>query len=58
MNMMNVVTSYLYGSLDSDIVMKLPKEFNRPVTNNFGYRESYSIKLNKSLYELKQFEHK
>lgn len=50
---MNVVTTYLYDSFDSDIYMKLSEGFNVFDAYNFGSRESYSIKLNKSLYELK-----
>ncbi|KAK2374513.1 hypothetical protein QL285_075470 [Trifolium repens] len=51
---MDVVTAYLYGSLDSDIYMKLPEGFNFPNANSLESREGYSIKLNKSLYGLKQ----
>nr|KYP58720.1 Retrovirus-related Pol polyprotein from transposon TNT 1-94 [Cajanus cajan] len=49
---MDVVTAYLYGSLDADIYMKLPEGFNLP--DDAISREDYSIKLNKSLYGLKQ----
>nr|KYP62622.1 Retrovirus-related Pol polyprotein from transposon TNT 1-94 [Cajanus cajan] len=49
---MDVVTTYLYGSLDANIYMKLPEGFNLP--NDAIFREDYSIKLNKSLYGLKQ----
>ena len=52
MHLMDVVTTYLYGSLDSDIYMKLPEGFQLP--ENSGSRDEYSIKLNKSLYGLKQ----
>ena len=48
---MDVVTTYLYGSLDSDIYMKLPEGFKLP---GVGSIEQYSIKLNTSLYGLKQ----
>jgi hypothetical protein len=51
LRLMDVVTTYLYGSLDSDIYMKLPEGFKLP---GAGSREQYSIKLNKSLYGLKQ----
>ena len=54
LHMMDVVTAYLYGSLDSDIYMKIPEGFNLPDANSSGSREDYSIKLNKSLYGLKQ----
>ena len=50
--LMDVVTAYLYESLDSDIFMKIPEglkmdEFKKP-------RHIYSIKLQRSLYGLKQ----
>jgi hypothetical protein len=51
LHLMDVVTAYLYGSLDSDIYMKLSEGFKLPEA---GSREQYSIKLNKSLYGLKQ----
>jgi len=54
LHMLDVVTVYLYGSLDSDIYMKLLKGFNLPEANSSGSREDYSTKLNKSLYGLKQ----
>ena len=52
---MNVVTTELYDSLDSDIYIKLLKAFNILEKHNFGSRENDFIKLNKSLYGLKQF---
>ena len=52
---MGVVTTYLYGSLDNDIYMKIPKGFKMPEACNLGSREHYSVKLNKSLYRLKQY---
>ena len=52
--MLYVVTTYLYGSLDNDIFMKLPEGFNLPEANSSVTQEDYSIKLNKSLYGLKQ----
>lgn len=50
--LMDIVTAYLYGSLDSEIFMKIPEglkmdEFKKP-------RHIYSIKLQRSLYGLKQ----
>ena len=51
LRLMDVVTIYLYGSLDSDIYMKLPEGFK---LSGASSREQYSIKLNKSLYGLKQ----
>ena len=57
LHMMDVFTTYLYGSLDSDIYMKLPKGFDFTDANSSGSRDDYSIKLNKSLYGLKQSGH-
>ena len=54
MCLMDVVTTYLYGPLDCDIYMKIPKGLKLPATHNSGPRELYSIKLCRSLYELKQ----
>ena len=50
LRLMDIVTTYLYGSLDGDIYMKLPEGFKLPGACS---REQYSIKLNKSLYGLK-----
>ena len=52
MQLMDVVTAYLYGSLDSDIYMKIPDGYPVPETNNC--RQLFSIKLQRSLYGLKQ----
>ena len=52
MQLMDVVTAYLYGSLDSDIYIKVPNgiQILNPNTN----RNMYCVKLQKSLYGLKQ----
>ena len=52
MHLMNVVTAYLYGSLDSDIHMKIPKGYKMPET--YTPCNLFSIKLQRSLYGLKQ----
>ena len=53
MKLMDVVTAYLYGNLDSDIYMKVPECI--PVPNQVRVnRNLYSVKLRKSLYEVKQ----
>src|SRR3954466_11965439 len=52
MQLMDVVTAYLYGSLDSDIYMKVPGGISVP--NASAKRNIYCVKLNKSLYGLKQ----
>ncbi|KAL8155915.1 hypothetical protein AgCh_001101 [Apium graveolens] len=49
--LMDVVTAYLYGSLDSDIYMKIPEGLNIEDTKP---RHLYSVKLQRSLYGLKQ----
>ena len=52
MHLMDVVTAYLYGSLDSDIYMKVYKGLN--ILNKNHSRNMYCVKLHKSLYGLKQ----
>ena len=52
MRLMDVVTAYLYGSLDSDIYMKIPEGLKMPEA--YTPRNLYSIKLQRSLYGLKQ----
>jgi hypothetical protein len=49
---MDVVTAYLYGSLDSDIYMKVPDGI--PIPKNGKNRNMFCVKLSKSLYGLKQ----
>jgi hypothetical protein len=48
------MTAYLYGSLDSDIYMKVSDGI--PVLNMYANRNMYCVKLVKSLYGLKQSE--
>ena len=50
MHLMDVVMAYLYGSLNTNIYMKIPEGFKMPEAYN---RNLYSIKLQKSLYGLK-----
>ena len=52
MRLMDIVTAYLYGSLDSDIYIKIPEGFKLPDTCT--PRNLFSIKLQRSLYGLKQ----
>ena len=54
MRLMDVVTAYLYGSLDSDIYMKIPEGYKIPEACSSKPRAVYSLKLQKSLYGLKQ----
>jgi hypothetical protein len=49
LQLMDVMTAYLYGSLDSGIYMKVPDGISIPNAN------MYCVMLNKSLYGLKQF---
>ena len=53
MRLMDVITTYLYESMDNDIYMKIPKGFKLPDANKKP-RSMYSIKLQRSLYGLKQ----
>ena len=52
MQLMDVVTAYLYGSLDADIYMKVPDGLKIP--NLDVNRNMHCVKLQKSLYGLKQ----
>ena len=51
---MDVITAYLYGSIDNDIYVKILKGFKLPEANNTKPRNMCSIKLQRSLYGLKQ----
>jgi hypothetical protein len=51
MQLMDVVTAYLYESLDSDIYMKVPDGID--ILNPKANHNMYCIKLQKSLYGLK-----
>ena len=52
--LMDVVTTYLYGSLDNEIYMKVPEGLKMPEACSSKSREIYSIRLQKSLYGLQQ----
>jgi hypothetical protein len=52
LQLMDVVTVYLYGPLDSDIYMKVPNGVSIP--NTSANHNMYCVKLLKSLYGLKQ----
>ena len=54
MRLMDVITTYLYGSIDNDIYIKILKGFTLPEMVNEKPRSMCSIKLQRSLYELKQ----
>ena len=51
MHLIDVIIAYLYGMLDIDVYMKIPKGFKLPDTKPKGM---FSIKLKRSLYGLKQ----
>ena len=51
MQLMDVVTAYLYGSLDSNIYMKVPDEISVP--NSSANRNMYCVTLKRYLYSLK-----
>ena len=55
MRLMNVITIYLYESMDNDIYMKISRRFKLPEANSTKPHNMYSIKLQQSLYGLKQF---
>jgi hypothetical protein len=52
MQLMDVVTAYLYGSLDSEIYMRVPEGLK--ILNPKRNRNMYSVRLQRSLYGLKQ----
>ena len=45
LHLIDVVTTYLYGFLNNDIYMKLPKGFQMPEITNSKHCSIYSIKL-------------
>ena len=49
---MDVVTTYLHGSLDNDIYMKILEGIQMPEATNSKHCSIYSIKLQRSLYRL------
>ena len=53
MHLMDVVTTYLYGSLDRDIYMKVPEGLKISKPSNEYSQGLYSVKLQRSLYGLK-----
>ena len=52
MHLMDVITTYLYGSIDNDIYMKISEGLRLPETNNTKPRSMCSIKLQRPLYGL------
>jgi hypothetical protein len=54
MRLMDVVTAYLYGVLDAEIHMRVPEGIRMPEAADLKSKHMYSIRLNRSLYGLKQ----
>ncbi|KAG7578737.1 Ribonuclease H-like superfamily [Arabidopsis thaliana x Arabidopsis arenosa] len=54
MYLMDVVTAYLYGSLDNDIYMRIPEGLKMPEALRSKSKEICAVKLQRSLYGLKQ----
>ena len=52
MHLMDVITAYLYGTLDNDLYMKILEGFRMPQGTNSKHYSIYSIKLQRSLYRL------
>ena len=52
--LMDIVTTYLYGSIDTNVYMKILEGFKLPEVMNSKPRTMYSIKLQQSLYGLKK----
>ena len=50
MRLMDVITAYLYRSIDNDIYMKIPEGFKLPEANNTKACNMCSIKLQRYLY--------
>ncbi|BBN67664.1 Disease resistance protein CC-NBS-LRR class family [Prunus dulcis] len=50
MRLMDVITAYLYGELDTDIYMKVPEGFRLPEAARNKPRGMFSVKLRRSLY--------
>ena len=54
MLLMDVLTTYLYGSMDNDMYMKILERFKFPEENNIKSHCTGSIKLQRFLCHLKQ----
>ncbi|KAM1331596.1 hypothetical protein ACFX2H_043749 [Malus domestica] len=54
MQLMDVVTTYLYEDLDTEMYMKVPERLPLTGSNSFRPRNTFSIRLRRSLYGLKQ----
>ena len=56
-HLMDIVTAYLYGSLDNEICIKIPEGLKMPKACKSESRKMYSIKLQRYSYGLKQCGH-
>ena len=45
MQLMDVVTAYLYGNLNKDIYIKIPEEFDMPESKSNRHQDIYYVKL-------------
>ena len=54
MQLIDVVTTYLYRSLDTHIYMKIPNGFKIPEIKENENHNIYNVKLQRYLYGLKQ----
>lgn len=54
MQLMDVVTAYLYGDLDTEMYMKVPDGLSLPKSSEKKPHSAYAIRLRRLLYELKQ----
>ncbi|KAJ9558226.1 hypothetical protein OSB04_012840 [Centaurea solstitialis] len=54
MQLMDVVIAYLYGDLDTEIYMRVPDGLKLPESSSSQPRNTFSIRLRRSLYGLKQ----
>ena len=55
---MDVITTYLYGTIDKDIFMKILEGIKLLEENNIKPHSMCSVKLQRSLYGLKHSKHK
>ena len=53
MQLMDVVTAYLYGDLDTEIYMKAPEGLPLPPSSASRPRSAHAVRLRRSLYGLK-----
>ena len=54
MQLIDVVTAYLYGDLDTEIYIKVPDGLSLPNSSDSKPRSAYAIRLRRSLYGLKK----